>query len=310
VTTPLVSVVLLTRNGEATIPPLLDALWRQKTNGSVEIVAVDSGSTDRTLELLKGRVRRVVSIEARAFDHGLTRNLAVEQTAGELIVFVVQDAMPTSERWLADLTAPLLTDSTIAGAFGRQLPRPGASAVTRHYLAQWVAAGSQGWTAAIGGDAEWQIMTPTERFLRCVFDNVSSCVRRSVWQTHPFVKTPIGEDIQWARDVMLAGHRIAYAPDATVVHSHDRSALYEYRRTYLLHRRLWELFELRTIPSFPLAARATASSLALHLWCERGQLSRWPRATALALAWPAGQYLGARSAIRKRPVPRWRPGTV
>jgi glycosyltransferase involved in cell wall biosynthesis len=307
---PRVSVVLLTRNGASTLPALLDALWKQKVTLPVEVVAVDSGSTDGTRQLLEGRVHKVVTIEARAFNHGRTRNLAIEQTTGDLITFIVQDALPVSEHWLLNLTAPLLTDQTVAGAFARQLPRPGASAITRHYLAQWAAAGERGWTSSIAGDAEWQVLTPQERFLRCIFDNVCSCVRRSAWTAHPFADTPIGEDVEWAKDVLLAGHRIVYAPEATVVHSHDRSATYEYRRTYLLHRRLSDLFDLRTIPTFPLAARAVASSLAIHLWCERLRPTTWPHGAALAVAWPAGQYLGARSAVRRRPTPRWKPGTV
>jgi GT2 family glycosyltransferase len=218
--------------------------------------------------------------------------------------------LPTSDRWLEDLTAPLVADETVAGTFARQEPRPDASGVTRHYLAKGAAAGEESWYSEISGDAEWQEAAPEERLWRCVFDNVCSCVRRSVWAAHPFMETPIGEDIEWARDVLLAGHRIVYAPQATVAHSHERSALYEYRRTFLLHRRLWELFELQTIPTFLLATRAMASSLALHLRCERRQPARWLQTAALAVAWPAGQYFGARSAVRGRPLPKWRPGTV
>jgi rhamnosyltransferase len=305
-----VSIALLTKNGEATLPALLDALWSQQAMAPPEIVAVDSGSTVRTLVILEGRVKRVIPIEPSEFNHGLTRNLAIEQTTGDLIVFIVQDALPTSDRWLEDLTAPLVADETVAGAFARQVPRPEASGVTRHYLALGAAAGDESWYSEISGEAEWQETTPEERLWRCVFDNVCSCVRRSVWAAHPFAETPIGEDIEWARDVLLAGHRIVYAPQATVWHSHERSALYEYRRTYLLHRRLWELFELQTIPTFSLATRAMASSLALHLRCEGRQPARWLQTAALAVAWPAGQYFGARSAVRGRPLPSWRPGTV
>ena len=96
---------------------------------------------------------------------------------------------------------------------------------------------------------------------------------------------------------MLAGYRLAYVPAAAVVHSHERSARYEFRRTYLLHRRLSELFGLRTIPSLPALARAIVSSLALHLRLIGGDGIL--RAIMLAFAWPLGQYLGARSAVRK-----------
>jgi hypothetical protein len=65
----------------------------------------------------------------------------------------------------------------------------------------------------------------------------------------------------------------------------------------VLHRRLYELFRLRTIPTLPLLARAVASSVAVH-W----RLETSARAIALAFAWPLGQYLGALSAVRG-----WKP---
>ena len=114
---------------------------------------------------------------------------------------------------------------------------------------------------------------------------------------HPFAPTPIGEDIEWARAVLLAGYRLAYVPAAAVVHSHDRTVRYEFARTCVLHRRLYELFRLRTIPTLPLLARAIASSLAAHLRLERSV-----RAIGLAFAWPLGQYVGALAAIRG-----WKP---
>lgn len=290
--TPFVSIVLPTRNGARTLPALLAGIARQQVNFGFEIIAVDSSSTDGTAELLRGRVDRLLTIYAADFDHGLTRNLGVEHARGELIVLMVQDALPASNSWLAALTAPLTADGTLAGTFARQRPRPESSALTRRHLARWAASSDEPRTTAIADRAEFEALPPLAQFERCIFDNVCSCIRRSVWSRHPFAKTPIGEDIEWARDVLLAGHRLAYVPEAEVIHSHDRSASYELARTRALHRRLYELFRLRTIPSLPLLARAIASSLAVHLRCERTA-----RAIALAFVWPLGQYLGARSAI-------------
>ena len=57
-----------------------------------------------------------------------------------------------------------------------------------------------------------------------VVDNVCAAIRRSVWTAIPFRSTPIAEDVEWGREVLLAGHGLAYVPDAVVEHSHDRSA--------------------------------------------------------------------------------------
>jgi rhamnosyltransferase len=311
VTAPRVSIVLPTRNGAATLPAVLDALSRQQVDFPFEVVAVDSDSSDGTADLLRYRVDRLISIPARAFDHGATRNLGVENARGELVVLLVQDALPESDQWLAALTAPLLADATLAGTFARQRPRPDAGAVTRSYLARWTAAAETGHITAVASRAEFAALDPMERLRRCTFDNVCSCIRRSVWTRFPFTATPIAEDLEWARDVLLAGHRLAYVPQATVIHSHDRSARYEFTRTYLLHRRLFELFEVRTIPTLSALARAIAASLVVHVRCVRagkgmgasqGSRPLVGRAIALAFAWPLGQYLGAVSAIRS-----WKP---
>lgn len=303
VSAPAVSIVIPTKNGAATLPALLDAVARQLVDFRFEIVAVDSGSSDGTPDLLRGRVDRLITIAPDTFDHGLTRNLGIEQARGELVVLLVQDALPASDTWLAALTAPLVGDDRLAGTFARQLPRPDAGPITRWSLARWAASSEIPRTHAVESRAAFDALEPAAQLERCIFDNVCSCIRRSVWYRQPFVSTPIAEDLEWAKAVLLAGHRLAYVPAAAVIHSHDRSARYEFTRTYVLHRRLYELFRLRTIPSLPRLARAIAVSLATHLRLERNG-----RAIALAFAWPLGQYLGALSAIRGWITPR--AGTV
>ena len=316
VSAPSVSIVLPTRNGAATLPSLLDSISRQRVDFSFETIAVDAASSDGTADLLRGRVDHLIGISEDAFDHGLTRNLGAEQARGDLIVLLVQDARPASDSWLAALTAPLVEDDAVAGAFARQVPRPDASAITRYYLSRWAAASDQARITSVDGRAEFESLDPRSRFERCIFDNVCSCIRRSVWTRHPFRRTPIAEDLAWAKEVLLDGYRLAYVPSAVVIHSHERSARYEFVRTWLLHRRLYELFGLRTIPNVPALVRAIASSASVHRRCRKeagragragqadaaGNAGGIGRAVALAFAWPLGQYLGGLAAVRG-----WKP---
>jgi rhamnosyltransferase len=294
VTDPFVSIVLPTRNGAATLPALFEAVARQRVDFAFELVAVDSSSGDGTAELLRKHADRLVTIAADSFDHGLTRNLAIEHARGELIVLTVQDAVPASDTWLAALTEPLRADDHLAGAFARQTARTGASPIAQYALSRWAGASDAPRISSVSSRAEFDALDPLSKLDRCTFDNVSACIRRSVWSCHPFRATPIGEDVEWARDVLLAGYRLAYTPAASVIHSHDRSVRYEFTRTFLLHRRLHELFGLRTIPTCPALARAIGSSIREHL---RREMS--VRSFALAVAWPLGQFLGPRAAIRK-----------
>jgi rhamnosyltransferase len=305
VTAPLVSVLLPTFNGAATLPAVLEAVRAQRAPFEYEVVAVDSGSTDGTLSILQDHGCRVLRIAPGTFNHGLTRNLGIEACRGALVALLVQDAEPQGDAWLSALTAPLRDDPLVAGTYARQRARPDASAVTRYYLARWLASSETARTVRLASPGELEALPPSERYLRCVFDNVSSCIRRSVWERHPFPETPIAEDAEWARDVLLAGQALVYVPEAVVVHSHDRSAGYELRRTYLVHQRLHALFGLRTIPTLAHLAHSVAVSALAHLRClSEGPplraLRQAPRALALAVAWPLGQYLGARASVTGR----------
>lgn len=293
-----VSIVLPVLNGMATLPSLFEALAAQ-SRAPQEIVAVDSGSRDGTPEFLRGRGVSVVEIPPASFNHGETRNVAIRRTRGDLIVLLVQDAIPIGEHWLEALTRPFEADVRLAGAFARQVPRDDATTLTRRSLEAWMACGGEGRTIGPLSREAFEALTPAERHAACVFDNVCSCVRRAAWKRHPFPAVPIAEDLEWARDVLLDGWRLQYAPAAAVRHSHERGVVYEWRRTCLVHHRLQELFGLTTIPTVPALAKAITRTLPPHVRAATKD-GGFARAVGLAFAWPAAQYVGARGARRGR----------
>ena len=310
-TTPAVSVMIMTLNAMATLPATLERLAEQKRDFPLEIVAVDSGSTDGTAELLARRADRLISIRVESFNHGGTRNLGIEHCRGELVVLLVPDALPASDDWLIELSRPLRDDERVAGAYARQIPRPEADAVTRYYLGQYLGCSEMPRTTSISSSEAFARLHAPEQLALCTFDNVCSCIRRSVWRAHPFPAATIAEDVGWAKAILLAGYRVAYVPSAAVVHSHYRPARYELDRTYLIHQRFHSLFGLQTIPSWRRLARAIATSLVLHLRCVRADRVRHRpvttdirRAIALAVAYPLGQYLGARASQTGRSLLR------
>ena len=105
--------------------------------------------------------------------------------------------------------------------------------------------------------------------------------------------------------LLLAGHEIAFTPEAVVLHSHERGVRYELDRTVKLHKRLGELFGLRTIPGLTDLFHAWSSTLADHWDCLRNGEGPRPdtgevvRALSLAVMWPLGQYLGGRHAAER-----------
>jgi rhamnosyltransferase len=301
---PLVSIVIPTLNGAVSLRRLLASLAEQDASFPREVIAIDSGSTDDTVQTLRGHGVRVEMAPAGTFNHGETRNTALSCAHGEFAVLIVQDAVPANRHWLAELIRPLLKDDRLAGTYARQKPWPDASRLTTHYLAKWAAATAEPRTVGPLGSSEYHTMSPADRHFTCAFDNVCSCIRMAVWRAHPFKRTPIAEDLEWAKEVLTSGYRLAYVPSAMVWHSHERGFRYELERTYLVHQRLQSLFGLSTVPDLPSLMRAMCSTLPLHLRVAAAEKARPGRllfrAAGLAVAWPLGQYLGARSAREGR----------
>lgn len=310
--TPAVSIVVPTRNGIETLPALVDAVRRQTDGAHRELVVVDSGSTDGTRDYVARVADVVIDIAPQSFNHGTARNTGVASARGDLIVLIVQDARPVDESWLGHLLGPLRTDPDIAGVFARQTPRDEASPVVRRQLEGWVASNTTARIAETTAEA-LAARLPRERLEMCAFDNVCSAIRRSVWESIPLARTPIAEDLEWGRNVLLAGHRIAFAPLARVEHSHERDAWYEFKRTWVLHQQLHRLFGLRAIPSVGALGRSLAATVGEHHRLTVGHGhgiggATWRRAMGLALAWPAGQFAGGWTAATGRH--EWRPGGV
>jgi rhamnosyltransferase len=298
-TRPHVSIVIPTRNAGERLDHLLAAVRSQAGDFTSELVAIDSGSTDGTLARLKAAGAAVLEVPAETFNHGQTRNQALARCAGVFAILLVQDAVPTSRGWLAALIAPLVRDAPVAGTFARQVPCAHASRVTAHYLERWIAAQSEPRTVGPLTREAFARLSPRERLAACAFDNVCSCVRLSVWRDHPFAATTIAEDLEWARDVLLAGYRLTYVPGAVVQHSHERSVAYELQRAYLVHQRLEALFGLSTVPTMRSLLRAAVATIPVNTRLAAhepdGRVRAVLRAAALGVAQPLGQYLGARS---------------
>jgi rhamnosyltransferase len=303
-----IPIIIPTRNAGPSIGQVLEAIAAQQGPFRPEVIAIDSGSSDGTLDRLNRYGARVLNVSPAAFNHGKTRNEALKHVRAECAVLLVQDAVPASPQWLSALVQPLIQDSSLAGTFARQLPDIRASRVTAHYLSQWIAAQEVGRVVGPLTAETFARMSPPERHAACAFDNVCSCIRLSVWKNHPFAATPIAEDLQWARDVLVAGHKLAYVPDAVVRHSHERSIGYELQRTYLVHQRLEAIFGLATVPTIGSLLWAMASTIPVNVRIAAQEPSRRVRAvfrgTALGVAQPLGQYLGARSSRQGRELLR------
>jgi rhamnosyltransferase len=278
-----VSIVIPTLNAGPLFTRLLDAIELQETDFEFEILVLDSGSTDGTAKAAERRGAKVRRIRKSEFSHGATRNLGISLAQGEYVVLTVQDAIPFDRHWLAAMVENLERDERVAGVYGRQIPHLDAGPLTRATINAQASASPERAEKYLDDDASLEELPPRRRRRLCAFDNVSSCLRRSVWDEIPFEKTKFGEDLRWGKRVIEAGYKLVYEPGSAVFHSHERGPSYDLRRHYVDQKILLELFGLRVAPSLPfLLPAAIRSSAQLYRLLRREGMGAGPRSLWLA----------------------------
>jgi rhamnosyltransferase len=207
------SIVVLTKNAGQTWERLLQRLFSQKFNGEYEVIVIDSGSSDATVEIARRYPTRLVTIPPEEFHHGRTRNLGAGLARGEILVYITQDALPLRDDWLQKLVDNF-ADPGVAMVCGRQMP--------------------------------WQHTKPPERFFylynfpdlklritahdpdyyhdNLFISDVNSALRKDIWQQFRFSeKVIVAEDKELAARLLAAGWTIIYEPEAAVYHAHELS---------------------------------------------------------------------------------------
>jgi len=232
-----VSVVIPALNAGGLFKEVLDAVRGQDFPGQVELVIVDSMSDDGSAELARKYADIFFQVKREDFNHGQTRNLAIGKSSGELIALLVQDATPADNHWLKKL-ADHFQDRKVAGAYSRQIPRPDCRPLIKIRLSGWAAGQS---VRKIQEFDPQKSHSPNEMIEAFSFDNVSSMIRREAWQETCFQSRKFAEDILWARQVLEKGWKIVYEPESAVIHSHNKSLWYEFKRVYLDHQNWWQV---------------------------------------------------------------------
>jgi glycosyltransferase involved in cell wall biosynthesis/GT2 family glycosyltransferase len=290
-----VSVVIPVKDGERYLEELFGALARESPD---EVLVVDSGSRDRSLQIARAAAVEVMEIEPETFGHGRTRNLAAERTSGELIAFLTQDATPVAG-WLGAYRDAFTLAPRAGAAYGPHLPRPDTSPMIARELNDFFA------TFSPDGLPVVQVGGPT--FL----SNANACYARGCWEQIRFRDVSYAEDQAFGADMLAAGWQKVYHPGAAVLHAHD------YRLAEFMRRYFDEYRGLRGatghVERFSLvgtARYALASAAADEKWLrERGasptERARW---TASSLAHHGGRRvfsaLGSRA--DRLPVPAQR----
>ncbi|MFV2045684.1 MAG: glycosyltransferase family 2 protein, partial [Anaerolineales bacterium] len=219
---PRCSIVIRALNEGHHIGRLLTGIFQQ-TIREVEVIVVDSGSTDSTLAILGEYPVRVLTIAPQDFTFGRSLNLGCENAIGELIVIASAHVYPVFPDWIERLIEPL-ADPNVALAYGKQRGTADTHfSEAQHFAKLYPENSSQ--------DQDGPFC-----------NNANAAIRRELWLQHPYDEQLSGlEDLEWAMWAKADGYGVSYVAEAEVVHVHDetpRQVFNRYRREAIALKRL------------------------------------------------------------------------
>lgn len=247
---PRCSIVVRAFNEEKHIARLLDGI-AQQTIKEIEVILVDSGSTDGTVSIATDYSAQfpihIVHIRPDEFTFGRSLNLGIAQAQADLVVIASAHVYPVYPDWLKRLLAPF-TDIGIALSYGMQRGDDTTKFSEQQIFARWYPAESE-----IHKDNPF-----------C--NNANAAIRRSLWEDHNYDETLSGlEDLAWANWAIERDYAVAYVAEAELIHVHDerpRAVYNRYRREAMAFKRLFpnEHFNARDL------LRLVTTNIASDLW--------------------------------------------
>ena len=220
-----VSVVIPTLNAERCIGALLERLFSQTVKFN-EIIVADSESTDKTVEISSSFAGvTVFNVERKKFNHGGTRDWALQKTTGDIVLFLTQDVLPVDECYAERLIAPFAEDDRIAMSSGRQIARHDAPLIEKlnrefNYSER-----------VFVRDKDDLPRLGVKTFFS---SDCCSAYRRSAYDAIGGFDKDIlvNEDMKIAAQFIFAGYKIAYVGTAGVYHSHNYSLRQQFARNF------------------------------------------------------------------------------
>jgi len=246
----LISVVIPVKNGGASIADCLNALLNQTLSSRIEIIVIDSGSTDNTPALLQSFPVRIINILPETFNHGLTRNIGVDTARGKFLYFTVQDAKLASDDALEKMVMHF-EDERIASVCGNQgvphdkdknpaiwyKPVSAPTIDLRHFA----------------NAADFEKLSALEKIDICGWDNVNSMYRKTALEQLPFARTNFAEDIIWTKNAFLQGFYLVKDASVLTWHYHHRTFQYQFRVSLTVYYYFYREFSFK--PAYPSAVK-------------------------------------------------------
>ena len=201
---PRCSIVIRAFNEEEHIGKLLTGITQQRFE-DLEIIIVDSGSTDATLEIARKFDVKIVPINSDEFTFGRSLNWGIQAAQGRFIVIISAHCFPIYPDWLEQLLKPF-EDQSVAVSYGKQ-----RGAETNHFSEHQF---FRTYFPDISQPDQGQPYT----------HNANAAIRKSLWEQHPYNEEITGlEDLAWSSWAKDQGYLVAYVAEAEIVHIHQET---------------------------------------------------------------------------------------
>ncbi|MGF1542842.1 MAG: glycosyltransferase [Pleurocapsa sp.] len=205
------SLLIRCYNEEKHIEKLLKGILEQ-TESDLEILLVDSGSTDNTVAIASKYPVKIISIKPEEFSFGRALNIGCQEARGEFIVIASAHVYPVYRDWLEHLLAPF-SDLQVALTYGKQQGNEYTKYSEHQVFAKW-----------FPKQSDFEQPHP-------FCNNANAAIRRSLWNTIPYNESLTGlEDLDWAKRAQQLGYKVAYVADAPIVHVHEETSARVYNR--------------------------------------------------------------------------------
>lgn len=271
------SLVIRAYNEARHLPRLLEGV-RQQTLRDVEIILVDSGSSDNTVAIAESYGAKIVHIAPQDFTFGRSLNLGIAAASCELVAIASAHVYPVYPDWLERLLEPF-ADSSIGLTYGKQRGAESSKFSEHQIFARWFPETSQ----------------PRQAHPFC--NNANAAIRRSLWQLHPYDESLTGlEDLAWALWAQNQGWGLAYSAEAEIIHLHNETPAgvrNRYRREALAFKQIYPEAHFNAYDFL----RLTASNIltdSVHAARQRRLLRVFPEICWFRFNQFYGTYLGYR----------------
>ncbi len=215
------------KNGETWIESCLAGIRKQTLFNQIEILILDSGSTDNTLPILSQYPFKLIHINGAEFNHGSTRNIGVREAKGEYVLLTVQDARAAGKDWMERMVNVFKNDPEVSAVCGGQAVPHDSDKNPVDWYRPISALQVQKFQYS---NNSFEKLSPEEKQFACRWDNVNAMYKRSELLEIPFQHLVFGEDMAWAKDALQSNRKIAYDSGAFVYHYHHETEDYIFKR--------------------------------------------------------------------------------